>query len=207
MIKDYYAKGLLFEQLILDLYSDEEIVKNYEHSGLDIQLEDFEYAIYNYRNEGYALGLLFNEYIVAIEKSKLLKQLRRFDVQAIEYIIEMLIYNLLSNNAEYLRLDDWTSNDFKEIDEYIKRQVNSYLYNIKSNLLEEPKTTDTIFCKGSSFSFGFENENLYIETKDFKSYIPNRLFYCIIDKNIRQEFIKSCIMFEYIKLRGKLWKK
>lgn len=208
MIKDFYAKGLLFEQVILNLYSDEERLKQMNDLHKEMHFEDFEYAIYNMNNIGYAIGLLFNNEIVDMKENIYIKSFRKFDNETIRYLISMSIYRLIYHNSDFINLATWTSEDFKEIEDFIDRQLKCFTEFSYKDLFKSPKAIDTIFAKSDSFEFGFEQSKLYLKTKDFKVNLPNRIFYCIIDSKTRKDFILSCLDFEYIKyLRGiNIWK-
>lgn len=197
-----YAKGLLYEQVILNLYTEEVRKEIYEKNKCGVKcFEDFEFVISN-KGNSYHFGLMFNAKTISENKHGLRKSFNKLDEDGIRYILTSSIYTLLLSNKEKIKLAEFTSEDFKYINNYIDRQLQWYLNDVRFKGVDYP-TEDEILVNNQNLNICVIDKRLYFKYKGSTFELPNSLYHIFKTyKGDIRVFLKNILVFETYKYFG-----
>ena len=202
IIKESYAKGLLYEQVILNLYTEDIKEKIYKQNNYGVEsFEDFEFVLSN-KGNSYHFGLMFNAKTIAENKHGMRRSFNRLDEDGIRYILSSSVYTLLLSNRDKIKLEEFTSDDFRYIDNYIDRQLEWYLNAVRFEGTDYP-VEDEILLNNQNIKIYVEDKRLFIKYKDNVFELPSSLYnvFKTYQGNLTV-FLKNILIFETYKYFG-----
>ena len=199
IVKGSYAKGLLYEQIILNLCTEEVKRENYEKNNYNVKcIEDYDYVISNTCNS-YHFGIIFNAKTFSENRHYLRKNFNELDEDSIRYILTSSIYTLLLDNKDEVRLAEFTHEDFKYIDNYIDRQMKWYLNSIRFKETVYP-TEDEVVIDTEKVKVYVKDRRLFVNYKEDTFEIPNSIYEIFKNRQgFLKVFLRNVIIYESYK--------
>lgn len=145
---------------------------------------------------------MFNAKTIAENKHGMRRSFNRLDEDGIRYILSSSVYTLLLSNKDKIKLAEFTSDDFRYIDNYIDRQLEWYLNAVRFEGTDYP-VEDEILLNNQNIKIYVEDKRLFIKYKDNVFELPSSLYnvFKTYQGNLTV-FLKNILIFETYKYFG-----